>query len=156
MKKYKLTKETRVFYGTKLYRIEALKDFSDVKKGDKGGFIEKEENLSQNGNAYVSGNARVSGNAYVYGDAYVYGNAHVYGDAHVSGNAYVYEKLKLIGGYFYHTKQKSETIEKIEMGDDYELLCSKPELEKEEEVSIGKKVKIKVADGQILEGEIVE
>ena len=35
--KYKLTEETfQVFGGSTLYRIEALKDFGDVKKGDKG------------------------------------------------------------------------------------------------------------------------
>ena len=38
-KKYKLTDETINVDGKTLYRIEALKDFSDVKKGDKGGCI---------------------------------------------------------------------------------------------------------------------
>ena len=36
-KKYKLTDESINFCGRKLYRIEALKDFSDVEKGEKGG-----------------------------------------------------------------------------------------------------------------------
>lgn len=35
--KYKLTGETISFDGASLYRIEAIKDFYDVKKGDKGG-----------------------------------------------------------------------------------------------------------------------
>ncbi len=87
--KYKLTTETKVFMGTTLYRIEALVDFSTVKAGDKGGWIEKEENLSQSGNAWVSGDARVSGNAWVSGDAQVYGDAWVYGNAQVRGNAWV-------------------------------------------------------------------
>ena len=60
MKKYKLTKETKEYFGVTLYRIEALMDFNDIEKGEKGGFIEKEENLSQ-----------VSGDARVYGDAKV-------------------------------------------------------------------------------------
>ena len=47
--KYKLTEETTIAYGRTLYRIEALKDFNDVKKGNKGGFIENENNLSQSG-----------------------------------------------------------------------------------------------------------
>ena len=42
-KKYKLTNETITFLGKVLRRIEALKDFADVKKGDKGGFIESEK-----------------------------------------------------------------------------------------------------------------
>ena len=70
-KKYKLTKETKEVFGVNLHRIEALKDFSDVKKGDTGGWIEKAENLSQEGDAWVSGNAKVYGDAWVYGDAEV-------------------------------------------------------------------------------------
>ena len=36
-----------------VYRIKALKDFNDVKKGDLGGFIQNEMNLSQDGNCWV-------------------------------------------------------------------------------------------------------
>ena len=42
-KKYRLTDDTINVDGRTLYRIEALKDFNNVKKGDKGGFVEKEE-----------------------------------------------------------------------------------------------------------------
>ena len=64
MKKFELISEfvTNVF-GKKLFRIKALVSFGDVSAGELGGFVEKEENLSNNGNAWVSGNARVSGNA---------------------------------------------------------------------------------------------
>lgn len=89
MKKYELTSETKVFLGKTLYRIKALVQFGNVNAGDLGGWIEKEENLSQYGNAWVSGNAEVSGNARVYGNAVVYGNAEVSGNARVSGNAEV-------------------------------------------------------------------
>lgn len=58
-KKYKLTDEFVTMGYRKLYRIEALKDFSNVKKGDKGGFVESEENLSQNGDCWIYGNAKV-------------------------------------------------------------------------------------------------
>ena len=61
-KKYKLTEETIIVDGRTLHRIEALKGFANVKKGDKGGFIEKGENLSQDGNCWVCDNARVYGN----------------------------------------------------------------------------------------------
>ena len=138
MKKYKLTSESKEALGIKLYRIEALMDFGDVEKGDKGGFIKKEENLSQDGDAWVYGNAQVygdaqvSGNARVYGDAWVFGNAQVFGNAWVYGDARVYRKVKIIGGYFYHFKTKSEKIEKIEI-DGYELLASNPKFEEEDE-----------------------
>ena len=66
MKKYELTEETVTVYGKTLYRIRAVRDFGSVKTGDLGGYIEKEENLSHSGNAWVSGNAKVSGNAEVF------------------------------------------------------------------------------------------
>ena len=59
MKKYKLTKESIEVYGVKLYRIEALMTFGNIIKGEKGGYIENESNLDQNGKAWVYGEARV-------------------------------------------------------------------------------------------------
>ena len=96
MKKYELTGEMKFHFGRKLYRIKSIISFGNVEAGELGGFIEKEENLSQNGDAWVYGNARVSGdarvcdNAWVYGDARVYDNARVSGDARVCDNAWVY------------------------------------------------------------------
>jgi carbonic anhydrase/acetyltransferase-like protein (isoleucine patch superfamily) len=101
--KFKLTKETKQLFGKTLYRIEALKDFALILKGDKGGWVEKETNLSVSGNAWVFGNARVYGNAEVYGDAevsgnaWVSGNARVYGDAEVFGNAWVSGNARVYG-----------------------------------------------------------
>ena len=69
MKKYELTTECKEFLGRKLYRIKALIDFGSVKEGDLGGWIEKEENLSQEGDAWVYGDAMVFGDARVCGDA---------------------------------------------------------------------------------------
>ena len=62
-KKFELTAEfvTNIF-GKKLFRIKALMAFGDVKEGELGGYLEKEENLDHDGNAWVYGNARVSGN----------------------------------------------------------------------------------------------
>ena len=107
MKKFELTTDFKMHCGKKLFRIRALIDFGDVKAGDLGGYIEREENLSHDGNAWVSEsawvseNARVGGNAHVSesahvsenaivsGNAWVSGNARVSGDAHVSGDALV-------------------------------------------------------------------
>lgn len=84
MKKYELTAESIVKFGRTLFRIKALVAFENVEEGELGGFVEKEGNLDQSGDAWVSGDAQVSG------DALVSGNARVYGDARVSGNAQVY------------------------------------------------------------------
>ena len=79
-KKYKLTDNTKTVNGITLYQIQSLKAFFNVEKDEVGGWIEKESNLSQDGNAWVYGDARV------YGDAEVYGNARVSGDAICENN----------------------------------------------------------------------
>ena len=89
-KKFKLTEETINVYGITLYRIEAIISFGNISAGEKGGYVQKEENLNQSGNAWVSDNARVYGDARVSGNAWVYGNARVYDNAWVSGDARVY------------------------------------------------------------------
>ena len=100
-KKYKLTEETLKVYDKTLYRIEALKDFNDVKKGDKGGFIENEKNLSQRGDCWIYDNAKVLGEAMVCCNAKVYGNAKIcdyavaYDNAIVFGNAQVCDEAKV-------------------------------------------------------------
>ena len=100
-KKYEFTDETktRTVKGKehKLHRIRALKDFNNVKKGELGGFIEKEKNLSQEGDCWVGGNATVYEDARVFGNAWVYGKAEVYGKARVCGSAEVTGKAKVYG-----------------------------------------------------------
>ena len=73
-----------------LYRIKALKDFNNVKKGDVGGYIQAEINLNQQGDAWVYDNARVFGKAQVYGNAWVYNDALVSDDARVYSDAQVF------------------------------------------------------------------
>ena len=97
MKKFELTSDFKMYLGMKLFRIKALVDFGNVKAGDLGGYIEKEKNLSHNGDAWVYGDARVSGDAQVYGNARVCGDARVCGNAGVSGNARVYDNARVCG-----------------------------------------------------------
>lgn len=74
--KYKIRQDLKITIGTlTLYRIEYISN------GELGGYIEKESNLDQNGNAYVSGDACVFGNACVSGNARVFGNACVSGES---------------------------------------------------------------------------
>ena len=46
MKKFELTREFITFLGRKLFRIKALVEFGDVKAGELGGYVEKEENIN--------------------------------------------------------------------------------------------------------------
>ena len=109
MRKYELTKETKTLAdGTVLHRIRALLDIPRycVKAGELGGFVEAENNLSQDGDAWISdyacvyGDARVTDDARVYGDAWVSGNAFVFGDARVYGDAFVFGNALVSGNAF--------------------------------------------------------
>ena len=97
MKKYELTTEYKEIGNIKLFRVKALTSFGNVQAGELGGYIEKEDNLSQDGNAKVRGNARVDGNAWVRGNALVSDNAQVYSNALVSGNAWVDGNARIDG-----------------------------------------------------------
>jgi hypothetical protein len=99
--KYKLTKNTKQIGETTLYQIQALKDFNDVKKGDLGGWIEKESNLSQYENCWVYENACVFEEARVFEEACVYGEARVFENACVSEEACVFGEACLSGNYNY-------------------------------------------------------
>ena len=93
-----------------LFRIKSLKDFSNVQKGELGGYIEGYHNLSQTGNCWVyneakvrdyarvSENAQISDKARVYEYAQVFGNVKVHGKARVSGNAIIKEDAQ-VGGF---------------------------------------------------------
>lgn len=102
-KKYKLTDETIEVNNLTLYRIEAIRDFGNVKAGDKGGYVENEGNLSHYGDCWVYDNAavfdlaQVFGNALVYDDARVYDDAWVCGSAQVRGYAWVFDDAKVYG-----------------------------------------------------------
>lgn len=87
--KYKLTNKKIDYLGRTLYQIEAVKKFGNIAKGQKGGFIEKKSNLSQDGNAWVYSNAEVYGDAKVHGAAVVCDNAKVYDCANVRSAAVV-------------------------------------------------------------------
>ena len=98
MKKYEFTGEVKVVFGITLHRIRAAVSFGIVIKGELGGWIEKEENLSQNGDAWVYGNAKV------YGDAEVCGDAEVYGDA----DYIVFKNWWSSGRYFTWTRSNNK------------------------------------------------
>lgn len=75
MKKFEFTEEIKtislLFRTATLHRIRAVEEFGLVKVGDLGGWIEKEENLSHEGKAWVRGNAEV------YDEAEIFSARHV-------------------------------------------------------------------------------
>ena len=119
MKKYELlVEDTITFFGVQLFRIKALISFSGIEKGEVGGYIASEKNLSQYGDAWVYGDARVYGNARVYGDAEVSGNAEVYGNA----DYIVFKNTWSSGRYFTYTKSNKKWRVGCFYGNGYELI----------------------------------
>lgn len=75
--KFEFTGETKTVMGHTLQRIRALRSFGNVNKGDLGGWLEKEENLSHERNSWVSGGAQVFGDARVYKQNHIYIVPHI-------------------------------------------------------------------------------
>ncbi|WP_310606335.1 YdcK family protein [Buttiauxella brennerae] len=98
MNKYQLTGESRLHsylvdgqkQQVKLWQVEALCDFSDVKAGQTGGWVENESNLSQQGNCWIYGSdCVVFGGSSVEDDAQIHGESTLCHQAHISGKSVV-------------------------------------------------------------------
>lgn len=83
--------------GITLYRIRALKSFGFTSKGSLGGFIQKEDNLSQKGYCWIEDQAKVYGSGYVKDDAIIWDKAEIYDHASVANNAKVEDNSKVYG-----------------------------------------------------------
>ena len=94
MKKYQITGESKLVDGATVHRIRALRKFavadgSVVEAGDLGGWVEREDNLPQNGYAWVADEAVVRGHALVKDHALAKDQALVFGSAVVMDLAVV-------------------------------------------------------------------
>ena len=85
-RKYKLTDDTIMVDGHILHRIEAVRGFADVKVGDKGGYIESEDNLSHEGNCWVYDDSKVYNNSRICGHVQILGRSVVSGNCILTGN----------------------------------------------------------------------
>ena len=94
-KKYELIESDREC----LYRIKALRDFcndvTEIKKGDIGGYVASEDNLSHEGNCWLFDDATVYDKAYVSGNAFVRGNVQIYGHALVTDNTFIGDNARI-------------------------------------------------------------
>ena len=122
-KKFELT-DKFVFntFGIKLFQIKCTKSFKYAKEGDLGGYVEKDENLDQESDAWVSGNAQVSGNADIEND-----NNHCGFDCFGSCNRHTHayltkdNKVEITCGCFRGSIEEFEKkVEKTHSGTIYE------------------------------------
>ena len=90
-----------MFEGIVIYRIRALKDFSDVRTGDVGGWVCSYGNLSQDGDCWIYDDAkclddaRVYDNAKMYNNAIMFGNSVMYDYAVMLNNSIMYDISKM-------------------------------------------------------------
>lgn len=102
MDKYRIIDEpiTNVF-GETVYQIEALRNFVCqgrlVQKGDLGGYVQKYENLSQEGDCWVFDNATATENAKVLGSACLSGECVVACNATISEYANIKDNAMIVG-----------------------------------------------------------
>ena len=94
-KKYKLSNITMKFEGRRLYRIRALRDFSDVDAGELGGWVESENNLSQEGDCWIYDNAKCVDNARMYDNSTIYNNSEMHHNARMYDNSTIYDDGKM-------------------------------------------------------------
>lgn len=99
--------------GKKLYRIIAVSDFGKVTAGSLGGFVESENNLSQEGNCWIADEAMVYGGARIEGDALLIEEAVVSGDVVITDNVVIEGDGKV----------QNKTGQCITIGDHMHIAC---------------------------------
>lgn len=123
--KYELVKENTISKGnTTLYQIRALEDIDCIKKGDLGGYVESEYNLSQEGTCWVDNTSSVYGNAIVCENAFIGDKSVIAGylqgisydcptplrATEVGGNVHIYRSTVFCGAHVYGGVLEDETI----------------------------------------------
>ena len=93
MSKYMLSEDTKKIIvdgdNLTLHRVIATRNFSDVTIGDRGGWVESERNLSQEGDAWIYDDSAVFSDAVVSGDAVVMLDSIVSGQASIAERAII-------------------------------------------------------------------
>lgn len=97
-KKYELLASHAMAGGSDLFQIRALRDFGDVKKGDLGGYVECEDNLSHEGDCWVGLRSMVYKGGRVVENAYICDGATVSDSSVVFGDFFAQGKIEISGG----------------------------------------------------------
>lgn len=114
--KFRLTEDKqRMIDGTDVYRIEALQDFNDVKVGDLGGFLEREDNLSfeEGDNSWVYDDSVVYGDSVIEADSIIYKDGMIK-DSHVLNGSRVAYDSTVEDSLIQETQVQSSNIKDTE------------------------------------------
>lgn len=102
-KKYEIVRDQSItIYNKNLYRIRSLYDFMagngrSVKKGDLGGWVQSEDNLSQSGKCWIFDDAKVFGNAIIRDNATISDQAESYNNAIICNSADILDYSRVFG-----------------------------------------------------------
>ena len=94
MKKYEILMDeenTIEWNGHILHRIKALKDFRNVRKGDIGGYVQKEKNLSQEGNCWIYDNAKAMDSSRIYDNSEMHDNSVMHENSIMFDNSEIHD-----------------------------------------------------------------
>ncbi|MDY1035658.1 YdcK family protein [Lelliottia sp. CFBP8978] len=113
MTKYRLSDETRFYHWQNgenkatvtLYQIVAARDFSDVKAGTKGGWLEDESALSQDGDCWV-----YDENSVVFAGAQIRGNARITRPCVISHGAKIADNALVEEAQISHEARLSDNV----------------------------------------------
>lgn len=92
--KFELTTDTINYEGETLYRIRALEDFADVKKGDLGGYVASTNNIPNVAphTAWVYDDSILAGTSMIVGSGKVMNSSILKGDASITDGAIVTDR----------------------------------------------------------------
>lgn len=92
-RKYRILEDdTIVVDDVTLYRIEAIRSFSNVPRGTLGGYIQAEKNLSHEGNCWIYNDAMALGNSKVMKNGKMYNLSCIKDNARLLGNSKMHDK----------------------------------------------------------------
>jgi len=136
-----------------LYRVRALKDFGNVKKGERGGQVAGEHNLSQEGDCWIGEDVVVKDNARVEDNATISGFVSVRNTAKVKGNVNVFGKVSINGDAM--LKDNVRVYHDVAGGISIQagcLLRDDVSIEFEEERSVGTIIRIEMSNCELRGG----
>ena len=77
------------YNGRKLHRIQALKDFDNIEKGELGGWLESRFNLSQKGNCWIYNNVKILDRSKVQDNVVIKDNVIIKNNVIINGNTFI-------------------------------------------------------------------
>lgn len=145
--KYKTIQENN------LLRIKALKDFSNVKKGDFGGLIHNKNNLSQKGNCWLDYNSTITNesiirdNVRIKGNVLISGKSVLKGEVEINGNVSIHDST--IKDNVFIESHKSISIVSSVLSNQVKILNRFSRKDKELEISITKSL---ISEKSLIDG----